>query len=41
MSFAKVLHGIQSGNDGDLDIARSLFFENYVRQGKTPHFFVL
>ena len=25
MSFCKVLHGIQSGNDGDLDTARSLY----------------
>ena len=46
MSFSKILHGIQSGNDGDLDTARPyiskfcvsgqdpLFF--FVRQGKAP-----
>ena len=30
MSFSKILHGIQSGNDGD---------QNFVCQGKTPLFF--
>ena len=35
MSFSKVLHGIQSGNDGD----QVFIYENFVRQGKTPHFF--
>ena len=33
MSFCKVLHGIESGNDGDLDTA---MYENSVRQGKAP-----
>ena len=46
MSFSKVLHGIQSGNDGDLDTARSLYMNIscvrarplsfFVRQGKAP-----
>ena len=46
MSFCKVLHGIQSGNDGDHDTARSLYMKiSYVRarplsffmrQGKAP-----
>ena len=44
--FSKVLHGIQSGNAGDLDTARSLYMKNFcirarpltffVRQGKAP-----
>ena len=46
MSFCKVLHGIQSGNDGDIDTARSLYMKIlctrarpltfFVRQGKAP-----
>ena len=46
MSFCKVLHGIQSGNAGDLDRARSLYMKIlcvrarpltfFVRQGKAP-----
>ena len=46
MSLSKVLHGIQSGNNGDLDTARSLYMKNscvrarpltfFVRQGKVP-----
>ena len=46
MSFSKVLHGIQSGNDGDLDTAKSLYrniscvrarhLTFFVRQGKAP-----
>ena len=35
MSFSKILHGIQSGNVGDLDTARSLYM-NFMCQGKTP-----
>ena len=35
MSFCKLLHGIESGNAGDLDTARSLY-ENFVHQGKAP-----
>ena len=45
-SFCKVLHGIESGNDGDLDTARSLYMgiscvrarplSFFVRQGKAP-----
>ena len=48
MSCCKVLHGIQSGNDGDLDTANYLYMKIlcvrarpltfFVRQGKTPHF---
>ena len=46
ISFSKVLHKIQSGNDGDLDTARSLYMKIscvrarplsfFVRQGKAP-----
>ena len=46
MSFCKVLHGIESGNDGDLDTARSLYMKIscvrarpltfFMRQGKAP-----
>ena len=46
MSFCKLLHGIESGNDGDLDTARSLYMKIlcvrarplsfFVRQGKAP-----
>ena len=46
MSFSTVLHGIQSGNAGDFDRARSLCMEIscvrarplsfFVRQGKAP-----
>ena len=45
MSFCKLLHGIGSGNDGDLDTARSLYMKIlcvrerplfFVRQGKAP-----
>ena len=46
MSFSKILHGIQSGNAGDLDTTRSLCMEIscigarplsfFVCQGKAP-----
>ena len=46
MSFSEVLHAIQSGNDGDLDTAWSLYMEIlcvrarpltfFMRQGKAP-----
>ena len=46
MSFSKVLRGIQSGNDGNLDTAKSLYMKIlcirarpltfFVRQGKAP-----
>ena len=46
MSFCRVLHGIKSGSDGDLDTARSLYIKIlcvrerplsfFVRQGKAP-----
>ena len=49
MSFSKVLHGIQIGNDGDLDKARSLYMKIlcvrarrltfFVHQGKAPQEF--
>ena len=46
MYFSKVLHGIESGNAGDLDTARCLYIKIlcvrarplsfFVRQGKAP-----
>ena len=46
MFFSTVLHGIQNGNDGDLDTAKSLYIKIlcirarplscFVRQGKAP-----
>ena len=46
MSFSKVLHGVQSGNDGDFDSARTLYtkiscvnarpLSFFVPQGKAP-----
>ena len=46
MSFCKLLHGIESGNAGDLDTARSLYMKIscvrarprtfFVRLGKAP-----
>ena len=46
MYFSKVLHGVESGNAGDLDTARSLYIKIlcvrarslsfFVRQGKVP-----
>ena len=46
MSSCEVFYGIENGNDGDLDTARSLYFKIlcvrerplsfFVRQGKAP-----
>ena len=40
MSFGKLLHGIQSGNDGDLDTARSLYIKILCIRAKPLSFLV-
>ena len=40
MSFCKVLHGIQSGNAGDLDTARCLCMEISCVRSRPLSFFV-
>ena len=39
MYFSEILHGIQNGNDGDLDTARP-YISEFCASGQDPSFFV-